>query len=189
MTAVSGRTGCRRPRRWARARSGIRPPVRPARSVRPTSRRPPPAAVGFGFQLRHHLDGVAAFQAGVPVDGLQGVREDDLGHVAPDAREVDDQRGGVRSLVGSRPVRGHQFVEPPPVERQGGLPLEVVPVLVQFFARIAPVDVALCIGDVSVHRHVEAIDESAHADQTAPKGRTHRDATPATTSRRRQPRG
>src|SRR6476660_7750445 len=60
---------------------------------------------------------------------------------------------------------------------EGGLPLEVVPVLVQFFARIGPVDVALCVGDVPVHRHVEAIDEFAHADQTAPEGKTHRDAT------------
>src|ERR1700722_1309538 len=47
----------------------------------------------------------------------------------------------------------------------------------QFFARIGPVDVALCVGNVPVHRHVEAIDEFAHADQTAPEGRTHRDAT------------
>jgi hypothetical protein len=37
----------------------------------------------------------------------------------------------------------------------------------------------LCVGDVPVHRHVEAIDELAHADQTAPEGKTHRDATRA----------
>jgi hypothetical protein len=61
-------------------------------------------------------------------------------------------RGWRQGPVGGRPVRGHQFVEPPAVERQGGLLLEFVPVLVQFFARIGPVDVALCVGDVPVHR-------------------------------------
>jgi hypothetical protein len=48
--------------------------------------------------------------------------------------------------------------------------------LVQFFARVGPVDIAFCVGDLPpVHQNIEAIDEFTHADQTAPDGKSHRD--------------
>ncbi len=56
----------------------------------------------------------------VPTGPLQGARVDDLRHVPPDLRELDDRRGGGRVVVGGRPELLHQLVGDPPFEKAAG---------------------------------------------------------------------
>ena len=101
---------------------------------------------------------------GVPARSLEGPRVDELGHVAPDARELGDGLAARRIGVGRGPEPGHQLVGDASVQERahrGELGIEV--------------PVQLVVDHVPVELMIRSLEETVEGDRHHPDELSHRE--------------
>ena len=105
----------------------------------------------LSLETRHLFDGFTADEPRVPLDVVEGLGEDDLGHGPPDAGVLGYVVRARRPLICGGPVLRHQFVHHTPIEMRVDRTLEFVEMPVQFRVRNSPRIVAISGCNVTVN--------------------------------------
>ena len=115
--------------------------------------------VELAAHVGQHPRDVAADEPAVVVDRIQRRREHDPRGRLPIPGELEHRLGGVRVLIGGRPVCGHHLVQPTSVQRRGNAPHVLVEPGVELVVDDRPVERTVRLCDEAVERHVHQVDE------------------------------
>ena len=119
-------------------------------------------STGLRLELHDLLGDDVSDHRGVPVGPLQGPGVHDLGHVPPDAGELDHGPGTRGVGVGCRPESGHQLVGDTSVQEGAHRAELLVEVAVQLVVDQVPIELAVRSLEEAIKRHRHHQDDLSH---------------------------
>src|SRR5215469_932990 len=117
---------------------------------------------GLRLELLDLLGYDLADHCGVPTGPIEGPGEHDLGHVPPDAGELDHGAGAGGVSVGCRPESGHQLMRDASAQEGAHRAELLVEVAVQLVIDHLPVELAVWSLDEPVNGHRHHQDDLSH---------------------------